>query len=69
MSIISAFKNNLLKTRVIGLSCNFQIVLFFFLLDHADKVLTQLVKGDFENPDEYFFSHDAMKYYVKKIKL
>ena len=27
--------------------------------------MKQLVKTDFENPDEYFLNEDALKYYVR----
>ncbi|EAR97996.2 hypothetical protein TTHERM_00283850 (macronuclear) [Tetrahymena thermophila SB210] len=50
MSLVSLFKNTFLKSRVIGLS--FQ----------AQRVMAQMAKTDFENPDEHFLLNDAMKY-------
>ena len=66
MSIVSAIKNHFLKSRIIGLSCNLSAlnIHLTFKLDHTNSVMTQLSKGDLENPDEYFLVHDAMKFYV-----
>jgi len=52
--MIRLFKTHYLKSRVIGLS--YQV----------DKVMTEMAKQSFENPDEYFLKDNPSQYYECK---